>query len=186
MADPAAHVFDRLVRLCAQLQQARVCAVRVRDAPVHDRTARAGFDLRRVRIQAELVTADVEADVKRLIEVRLLAEHARIPLFRRLQIGDVIHTRAQAEQWFVCHCGVSRWWCSWYRFDAAGCKPAEQQDRARMCGHARNASSNGRRNAVGAVRSTLTSGVSCHAAASRIATAISASRPSLTRTGSSK
>src|SRR5687767_6587459 len=45
---------------------------------------------RLVRIESQLVTADVEADIERLIEVGLLLEGLRIPRFGLVQIGDVV------------------------------------------------------------------------------------------------
>src|SRR6266446_1650170 len=46
----------------------------IRDAPVRDAPARPGFHTFRIRIQAELKAANVEADVEWLIEIRLDAE----------------------------------------------------------------------------------------------------------------
>src|SRR5512139_4062763 len=54
--------------------------VDVLDAPVADHAAATGRALRDVRIEAELVTIDLEADVVRLVEVRILAERLAVEL----------------------------------------------------------------------------------------------------------
>jgi hypothetical protein len=75
----------------------RDCRFYLLRSPGRDRTAAAGFRLFDVRIQSKLVSADVEPDMIRLVEVRLDFEGGRIPRSRLLQIRDVIDDRPEAE-----------------------------------------------------------------------------------------
>ena len=72
----------------------------VADAPVGDRAARPWTGHRLVGIQAQLIARDVEADVERLIEIRLLLKRGRIPRLRAVEIGHVINDGGESADHF--------------------------------------------------------------------------------------
>jgi len=74
------------------MRGARIC-----DTPVGTRSAGAGGAGIRVWVETELITADVEADVERLVEIGLDAEHRAVPGLGPFDVGDVVDHRAQAE-----------------------------------------------------------------------------------------
>src|SRR6267378_3309036 len=67
------------------------------DTPVCDRAPRTRPDSFGIRIETELVATDVEANVERLIEVRLDPEGRAVPLLGALEIGNVVDHGAQAK-----------------------------------------------------------------------------------------
>ena len=75
-------------------EELRICLVGVVDAPVRNRSERNVA----VGEQAEFVAADVEAHVERLIEVRLLAEHTRVPGLGGRKVWRRIDDGPQAEK----------------------------------------------------------------------------------------
>ena len=62
----------------------------VGDAPVGDGPARTGTGDAVVGVQAELVAADIEADIERLVEVRLLFKRGRVPRLGTVEIAHVV------------------------------------------------------------------------------------------------
>src|SRR5438270_10414895 len=81
---------------CAQGNQSFERSMRIRDAPIGDRTAFSARSARRIRVESQFVAAYVEPYVKRLIEVRFDSENLRVPRFGFRQIWRVINDRAQA------------------------------------------------------------------------------------------
>src|SRR5215203_4014857 len=63
----------------------------IRHAPTSPR-----FADRLIRIEPELVSRDVEADVERLIKVRRLLKRACVPVFCRTQLCNVINHRTES------------------------------------------------------------------------------------------
>src|ERR1051325_2824077 len=74
--------------------------VRVGAAPVRARAARPRRDPLRVGIEPQLVPADIEAHVERLVEVWLRAKGLGVPRLGALQVGYVVDDRAQTEDAF--------------------------------------------------------------------------------------
>src|SRR5438067_3035774 len=95
--DPFADVLDRRRECCASARELLDRLGSVRNAPVGHNPARSGFDAFRVRVESKLVTADVEADIERFIEIGLDAEGAAVPLLGARKIRDIIDRRAQSE-----------------------------------------------------------------------------------------
>src|SRR6185436_5550137 len=89
-ADALAHVRDLGMRLGAELEQSCVRAGDVLDAPVDARRAGGG-----IGHQAELVAADIEADVERLVEIRGEVQRFRIPTLALGQIRGAVNGGAQ-------------------------------------------------------------------------------------------
>src|SRR5438093_2205968 len=56
-----------------------------------------GFAQREIRIEPKFVPSDIETDVERLVEVRLLLECLRVPRFRAIQIRDVMNKRCRVH-----------------------------------------------------------------------------------------
>src|SRR5512133_2800022 len=63
--------------------------------PVRDGSSPSELERCGIRIEPKLIAGNAEADVERLIEIRLLLEGSRIPGFRARQIGNVIDDRAE-------------------------------------------------------------------------------------------
>ena len=78
--------------------------VDVRDSPPRDGST--GTDVFCIRVEAKLVTSDIEADVEWLIEIRLDAEHLRVPFLCAREIRRGVDDRAKSEKkaWIV-HAG---------------------------------------------------------------------------------
>src|SRR5687767_2303174 len=64
--------------------------------PVRHAATGAGFACTGIGIQTELVPCDVEADVERLVEIRILPERLRVPHLRAVQFGDGINHGAKS------------------------------------------------------------------------------------------
>ena len=92
-ADSLAHVLDRLMLGGTGVEQGVERAFDVRHAPVGHRAFFLGI-VRVGRGEAELVTAHVETDVKRLVEIRREAKLGAPPCFGFIQIRDVINLGA--------------------------------------------------------------------------------------------
>lgn len=69
---------------------------RLRNSPKRDDASTSAGRAGRVRVETEFVAGDVEADVKRLVEVWLDPQRFRIPRFGLRQIRRVINDGAEA------------------------------------------------------------------------------------------
>ena len=81
----------------AELQETGIRGLGVRHSPVGRRSAGAGGAVRRIRIQTQLVAADVEADVEGLIEIGRDPEHRAVPGLGPVEVRDTVDHRPQAE-----------------------------------------------------------------------------------------
>jgi len=52
----------------------------------------------RVRIESELISADIEADVERLIEIRLDSKSSRVPVLCLEEVGRCVYHSAKSEK----------------------------------------------------------------------------------------
>src|SRR4051812_2012358 len=96
-ANALAHVLHRGLEERSSFHE--VCDRRIdpRDTPKRHRSARSRFHTFDIGIQAELEAADVEAHVKRLVEVGFGFKRCAIPLLGTLEIGNVIDHGTQTE-----------------------------------------------------------------------------------------
>jgi len=97
------NVGHRGVLAAAELAETGEGRVGVLDPPVDADTARAGRSLGGIGIEPQLEAADVEADVERLVEVRVDAEDGAVPLLRLVEVGHPVERGAQAEDGLVIH-----------------------------------------------------------------------------------
>src|ERR1700730_6430202 len=86
-ANASANVWNRTLARCADGPQMLERHLDVRHAPQSQRAARARLHLRHIRVQSKLVPANAVPDVVRLVEVRLKAKRARVPLLRETNIA---------------------------------------------------------------------------------------------------
>ena len=90
----------------AERDEAVESCLRVRNTPIGDRTRVAARSARSIGIESQLVTADVVADVKRLVEVRLNPKDGRVPSLSLVEVGRVIKDRAKSVKvWVFGWCG---------------------------------------------------------------------------------
>src|SRR2546422_11453017 len=88
--DAFADVFHGRLERRAGADKVLDSLVRIGYSPVGDSAARPRLYAFRVRIQAELEAANVEANIEWLIEVGLDAERGAVPLPGAIEIGNVI------------------------------------------------------------------------------------------------
>ncbi len=93
-ADAAADFSDGLARRRAGHAQPLLGRVAIGHTPVGHRTITDGP----IGVQREFVAGDGEADVERLVEVRLDAEQARVPGLGGSQVRSGIDDGAQSEE----------------------------------------------------------------------------------------
>jgi hypothetical protein len=96
--DPAADIFHRRMRFGPALDQSLVSRLRIGDAPECGRAAGARRTVFRIRHQAEFISADIEADVEWLGEIRLDFEGLGLPSLGALEVRSVVDDSPQAEE----------------------------------------------------------------------------------------
>ena len=79
--NPLAHFLHGGALFRPERNQSMECRLCIRDAPVGDGAAISAGSAGGIRIEPQLVSANVKPDVKGLIEVRLDPQRFRIPLF---------------------------------------------------------------------------------------------------------
>ena len=79
----------------AQFQQPIERGLCIHDSPIHFHAAHAVGRARNIGIQTQFEATNIEADIKRLIEVRLDAENSRIPCFGLADVRRAINGRSE-------------------------------------------------------------------------------------------
>ena len=85
----------------AEFQQSIQGSLRIRDSPVHLHASGTGRTCS-VRVQAEFEATDIEADIERLIEVRLNAEHGSVPRLGLVDVWRVINRCSESQERRLC------------------------------------------------------------------------------------
>lgn len=89
--DPFPNVLHRLVSDRAEFDEFLESGFRIFDAPISNCAVGSVVGRRILRLDAEFISAHIEADVERLIEVRLDSEDFAVPLLALFNVADVIN-----------------------------------------------------------------------------------------------
>jgi hypothetical protein len=93
--DAVADVLNAVVLCCSEFKEPTKRRVRIVQTPVSNHAGAGAWGTALVRLQPELESADVETDVKRLVEIRPDAEHHAVPFLRLVEITHVIASGPQ-------------------------------------------------------------------------------------------
>jgi hypothetical protein len=94
--DAVAAGLNAVVLCCSEFKEPTKGHVRIVHTPVRHHAGAGAWGTALVRLQPELEFADVETDIKRLVEIRPDAEHHAVPFLRLVEITHVIDSGPQS------------------------------------------------------------------------------------------